>query len=171
MSITENSPITVPHSFLFVCLGNICRSPMAMMMALHRDIAGATFDSAGTHAADRREPIDPRAAAELERRGVALRPKARSRRIQPADFERFEHVLAMDRSNLAHLHEICPTEYRGKLHLFLDWSAVSTGLEVPDPYYGGPEGFSRVYDLCLQGVEGIAQRLQEGLTPLGQDRN
>ena len=146
---------------LFVCMGNICRSPMAHALAVHRRIPDARFDSAGTHASTR-VPIDPRAAAALKRRDIAVQPKARSRRVTAQDFERFDLVLAMDLDNLANLQELCPPEHRDKVRLFMDMAGGPQGIEVPDPYYGGADGFDRVLNLCEAGVGGLAERLARG---------
>ena len=146
-------------AFLFVCMGNICRSPMAHALAVHRRIPGCEFDSAGTHAGGRAEPMDPRAAAALKRRGVMLHPKARSRRFETRDFERFDLVLAMDRANLAALQVLCAPEHRNKVRLFMDLGDGTAGTEVPDPYYGGAEGFERVLDMCEVGIDGLTARL------------
>ena len=136
---------------------------MAHHLALHHRIPGAAFDSAGTHAGERAEPIDPRAAAALQRRGVTPRPKARSRRILEADFERFDLLLAMDHDNRVNLLDLCPDAHRFKVRLFMDLVEPGADREVPDPYYGGPEGFDRVLDLCEAGVRAIEDRIRRGV--------
>lgn len=125
-------------------------------MALHRAVPGLRVDSAGTHAADRGEPIDPRAAELLRRRGIAVRSRARSRRVVDADFERFDLLVAMDLGNRADLLERCPPEHADKVRLLLDFAPGHEGREIPDPYFSGPEGFERVFDLCRLGLDGLA---------------
>jgi protein-tyrosine phosphatase len=149
-------------SILFVCMGNICRSPTAEGVFRHHvELAGMAesidVDSAGTHAYHVGEPADRRARAAAERRGISLEGIA-ARRVDPRDFERFDHILAMDEDNLARLHSESPDEHRHKLRLFLDF-ADSDQREVPDPYYGGDAGFERVLDL----VEDASLKLLESL--------
>ena len=153
---------------LMVCMGNICRSPMARAVA-ERAVAQTgrerlsmtgrlTFDSAGTHAHHIGERIDPRAAAALLARGYPP-VKGRSRRIDDADFEKFDLILAMDRSNLASLQNICPAQHVSKLGLLLDFADGMRGADVPDPYYGNAQGFERVLDLCELGASGLIRAL------------
>jgi protein-tyrosine phosphatase len=146
------------RNILMVCTANICRSPMAQIVATHlaersglsRDVR---VDSAGTHASKGAPQPDGRARAALEKRGYAV-GKGKSRRIEPKDFDRFDLILAMDRSNLKNLLALCPLEYRPKLRLFLETAKQTGPEEVPDPYYGNAEGFERVLDLCEAGVGG-----------------
>jgi protein-tyrosine phosphatase len=152
-------------SVLFVCTGNICRSPTAEGVFRHCvEKAGLTArivsDSAGTHDYHVGEPPDPRAQAAARRRGYEL-GELRARRVRREDFELFDYVLAMDEANLSQLERLCPRKHTHKLKLFLEFGDGSP-REVPDPYYGGPEGFERVLDL----VERAAQRLLRHL-----DRN
>jgi protein-tyrosine phosphatase len=157
---------------LMVCMGNICRSPMARAVA-ERAVAQTgrerlsmtgrlTFDSAGTHAHHIGERIDPRAAAALLARGYPP-VKGRSRRIDDADFEKFDLILAMDRSNLASLQNICPAQHVSKLGLLLDFADGMRGADVPDPYYGNAQGFERVLDLCELGASGLIRALGHGI--------
>jgi protein-tyrosine phosphatase len=148
---------------LFVCMGNICRSPTAEGVA--RSLAGARglaawfeFDSAGTHGYHVGSPPDPRARTAAAQRGYDL-SALRARQVAPADFERFDRILAMDRDNLALLRQACPKEERGKLALFLDFSVRFDLDEVPDPYYGGAEGFERVLDLVEDAAHGLLDEL------------
>ncbi len=153
---------------LMVCMGNICRSPMAQAVAeraaAQADRAGLNtagrlvFDSAGTHAHHIGERIDPRAAAALLARGYPP-VKGRSRRIAEADFGKFDLILAMDRGNLESLQGVCPTPHLGKLRLFLDFAPDMRGKDVPDPYYGNAQGFERVLDLCELGANGLIRAL------------
>lgn len=124
-------------------------------MALQLAVPGLRVDSAGTHAAERGEPIDPRAADLLRRRGITVRSRARSRRVVDADFERFDLLVAMDLSNRADLLERCPPSHTDKVRLLLDFAPGQGGREIPDPYFSGPEGFERVFDLCRLGLDGL----------------
>jgi protein-tyrosine phosphatase len=152
---------------LVVCMGNICRSPMALVV-LQSHVAKAGFssqikiDSAGTHAGLLGERPDPRAQAALLRRGYET-SRARSRKIGADDFLKFDAVLAMDSGNIAALKEMCPPNQLGKLHLYLEFgSNVNVGggpKEVPDPYYGNVAGFERVLDLCEIGAWQIVAKL------------
>jgi len=144
---------------LFVCMGNICRSPtaegVARTLAETRGLAARfEFDSAGTHDYHVGRPPDPRARAAAAQRGYDL-STLRARQVDASDFERFDRILAMDRDNLALLRKACPDEQRGKLALFLGFSTRFDLAEVPDPYYGGPEGFERVLDLVEDAVQGL----------------
>ncbi|MEO8411216.1 MAG: low molecular weight protein-tyrosine-phosphatase [Propionivibrio sp.] len=149
---------------LMVCMGNLCRSPMAQMVTLQmaRQAGMAheiKVDSAGTRASPRKEPTDPRANAVLSGHGYAL-VKHKSRLVTERDFSRYDLILAMDRENLHDLMRICPTDQTHRLRLFLEF-AEEVGLhEVPDPYYGGIVGFERVLDLCEAGARGLLDRLQ-----------
>jgi protein-tyrosine phosphatase len=109
--------------------------------------------SAGTHASSGAQP-DGRARTALEKRGYKI-GKGKSRRIGPGDFERFDLILAMDRSNLKSLQDGCPAHCLPKLKLFLQLPSLQNLDEVPDPYYGNAEGFERVLDLCEAGVDKI----------------
>lgn len=132
-----------PIRVLFVCLGNICRSPLAEGLCIgaveRRGLEeGFEIASAGTAAYHAGELADPRTREILEQRGIQLR--SRARRITPTDFVYFDHVLAMDESNLRSLLAQCPEDHRYKLRKVL---ALSSGGDVVDPYYGGPAGFER----------------------------
>lgn len=151
---------------LFVCMGNICRSPTAQGM-FEQLVAEAGLaqrigiDSAGTHAYHVGEPPDKRAAQAASRRGVDL-SRQKARRVDVSDFQYFDYVLAMDRSNLEDLLEICPDEHKQNVRLFLDYG--DTGQqEVPDPYYGGTQGFERVLDMVEAASRGLLQELQKRL--------
>lgn len=142
---------------LFVCMGNICRSPTAE--AVLRTLAKRRgreleIESAGTVGSHAGEGPDARARKAGEKRGYDFGRK-RARKVAAADFGRFDLILAMDRQNLAALERQCPPEHLPKLALFLERAGVAAGGEVPDPYYGGPEGFERVLDLCEQAAEGL----------------
>ncbi|KAF7598995.1 MAG: phosphotyrosine protein phosphatase [Candidatus Dactylopiibacterium carminicum] len=142
---------------LFVCTGNICRSPTAEGIARH--VARARrledrfeFDSAGTYDYHAGEAPDSRARTAAKRRGYDL-SALRARQVETADFHRFDLILAMDRGHLTWLAHRCPPELRERLHLFLDFVPGHAGEEVLDPYYGGGAGFEHVLDLCEAAVD------------------
>jgi protein-tyrosine phosphatase len=146
---------------LFVCLGNICRSPTAEGVV--RAIAAREFpglevelDSAGTADYHVGEPPDRRSIAAARRRGYDI-SALRARQVAHADFSDFDHVLAMDRANLGELERIGA---RGRAHvgLFMEF-ASGLDAEVPDPYYGGAEDFERVLDLCEAGARALLARI------------
>jgi low molecular weight protein-tyrosine phosphatase len=151
-------------SVLFVCMGNICRSPTAEGVFRHfveqEGLAGMVeVDSAGTHAYHVNEPSDPRASAAAERRGYSL-DGIRARRVHVTDFERFDYIVAMDRDNLAALQSQSDGEHDSKLCLFLDFASGDED-EVPDPYYGGTSGFERVLDLVENASRGLLETLSK----------
>ena len=144
---------------LMVCMGNICRSPMAQIVTQHlAQQAGLAHqiqvDSAGTHAARSKEPPDPRAKTVLSARGYPI-GKTRSRQVTEQDFERYDLILAMDQANLNDLRRICPNDHVHKLRLFLEFAIGLEVRDVPDPYYGSPLGFEHVLDLCEAGARGL----------------
>ena len=148
---------------LFVCMGNLCRSPTAEGVFRHHvDAAGLSenieIDSAGTHAYHVGEPPDRRARAAAERRGMSL-DGIRARRVSASDFERFDYIIAMDEDNLYRLRQEAPDEHRAELRLFLEFSA-GVETEVPDPYYGGTAGFERVLDLVEDASRGLLDSLK-----------
>ncbi|MGI9237490.1 MAG: low molecular weight protein-tyrosine-phosphatase [Woeseiaceae bacterium] len=149
-------------SILFVCMGNICRSPTAEGVFRHIvEEAGLGerihIDSAGTHAYHVGNPPDRRATAAAERRGISL-GDLRARRVCDDDFERFDYIIAMDLDNLDHLNDQSSPEYHSKLRLFLEFSPGQV-REVPDPYYGGAAGFERVLDLVEEASRGLLETL------------
>ena len=121
------------------------------------------FDSAGTQASRLSEPADPRTKTSLAKHDYAV-GKTRSRRITENDFARFDLILAMDQSNLNDMREICPGEHVHKLRLFLEFAPELGMREVPDPYYGGPEGFDRVLDLCEAAATGLLDQIRSSTT-------
>jgi protein-tyrosine phosphatase len=151
---------------LFVCLGNICRSPSAE--AVFRAIAAREapeleleVDSAGTAGYHIGDAPDERSQAAARRRGYDMAP-LRARVIEAADFERFDLILAMDTNNLEVLRRRAPAGYRERVRLFLEF-APDCGLdEVPDPYYGGPTGFEQVLDLVEEASRGLLSHLRKG---------
>ena len=149
---------------LFVCLGNICRSPAAegvfrALVAAEGLADAVTCDSAGTHNWHAGKPPDPRAIAAGRRRGIDL-SELRARWIAPADFRRFDLVLAMDRDNLADLAANCPKRARHRLGLFLKFAPEAGLVSVPDPYYDGDEAFERMFDLIEAGARGLCDQLR-----------
>ena len=147
-----------PVSVLFVCLGNICRSPLAEGLFLHHaDKAGTLqyfrVDSAGTSSEHRGELPDPRTRANAAQHGIHL--SSRSRQVKVNDFAAFDWILAMDRSNHSNLLRIRPADFKARLHLMLGPELLTApeAQEVPDPWYGGPEGFESVYQLLFGATE------------------
>jgi protein-tyrosine phosphatase len=144
---------------LFVCMGNICRSPMAHGYFEHlvREAGLADrimVDSAGTHAYHVGNPPDNRAQQTARRRGIDLSGQ-RARKALREDFEVFDYILAMDRDNHALLAALSPEGKEHKLHLFLEFAPQLTEREVPDPYYGGADGFEQVFDLVEAAAQGL----------------
>lgn len=151
-------------SVLFICMGNICRSPTAegvfRKLVLDAGLDNVIeVDSAGTHAYHQGSRPDRRAVEAAARRGFQL-DDIRSRPLSAEDFERHDHILAMDRDNLEILLQHASDNHRSKLGLFLDFSAMNTGQEVPDPYYGGALGFEKVLDLVEEASRGLLETLQ-----------
>lgn len=151
-------------SVLFVCMGNICRSPTAEGVFRHFvQEAGLAdrikIDSAGTHAYHTGEPADRRASAAAERRGYSL-ADIRARRVQAEDFENFNYIVAMDRLNHVTLIDRADAEHHDKIRLFLEFSSTEED-EVPDPYYGGAAGFDRVLDLVEEASRGLLETLSD----------
>jgi len=149
---------------LFVCMGNICRSPMAEGTFRHHvRLAGLaeqiTCDSAGTHDYHFGDPPDPRAQLAASRRGYDL-SALRARQVKPSDFSEFDYVLAMDKVNLRLLQRLCPPQHAHKLKLYMEFGADTEAREVPDPYYGGPQGFEHVLDLVEQAAQGLLRHLR-----------
>jgi protein-tyrosine phosphatase len=154
-------------SVLFVCMGNICRSPTAEgMFRKHVTDAGLAdwihVESAGTHAYHAGAAPDHRAQAAAARRGVTL-AHIRARRVSDDDFETFDYIFAMDKDNLGELLERAPEKDREKVRLFLDFAGTGRAAEIPDPYYGGASGFELVLDLVEQASERLLRRIRSGL--------
>lgn len=151
-------------SILFVCMGNICRSPTAEGVFRHFvQEAGLVdrirIDSAGTHAYHTNEPADRRANAAAERRGYSL-ANMRARRVSEEDFDEFDFIIAMDQLNHVTLVDQADAEYHDKIHLFLEFASGPED-DVPDPYYGGAKGFERVLDLVEDASRGLLETLKE----------
>jgi len=149
---------------LFVCMGNICRSPLAHgvfqrlieQTGLNEHIE---IDSAGTHAYHEGNSPDPRAQAVAMRRGIDI-SRQRARRVAEADFEKFDYILVMDQDNLRALEASCPPQHVHKLNLLLKFAPELQAREVPDPYYGGATGFEQVLDLVEAASEGLLRHLR-----------
>lgn len=149
---------------LFVCLGNICRSPAAEAVFRHLvDEAGLAdqfvIDSAGTGAWHIGEPADARMREAAVRRHVRLAGLARQ--VQASDFTRFDHILAMDASNLAHLRQRAPRAHQATLRLFRDFDPEGPGEDVPDPYYGGADGFDEVLEIVTRTGRALLEHLRQ----------
>lgn len=154
-------------SILFVCMGNICRSPTAegvfrKLLAGQAPELSVEIDSAGTHAYHVGEKPDDRAIAAAMARGIDL-SQQRARKVDPADFEYFDYILAMDADNLARLNAIRPAGSKAVVRLLLDYSRQDPGGAVPDPYYGGSSGFERVLDLLEEANQALLEHLIDDL--------
>lgn len=148
---------------LFVCLGNICRSPTAEAVFrafLAREAPGLAVevDSAGTHAFHAGSAPDERAIAAAARRGFDLSP-LRARVVTMADFERFDLLLAMDEQNFRQLRRLAPPALRPRVRRLLDFAPHLQRRDVPDPYYGGATGFEEVLDLVEEAARGLLAAL------------
>lgn len=150
-------------SVLFVCLGNICRSPLAE--GVFRDLArreglAVEVDSAGTGDWHVGHPPDRRAQAVAARNGLDI-AGLRARQVTPDDFRRFDHIVAMDASNLANLEAMRPADATAKVARLLDYAPATGVADVPDPYYGGPEGFDETHRLVEAGARGLLARIRD----------
>lgn len=152
---------------LMVCMGNLCRSPMAEAV-LRSKLAQAglapavAVDSAGTHGFHKGSLPDPRAVAQAASRGYSLKGQ-KSRPLVADDFSRFDLVLAMDHDNLDTLRERCPAAEHVRLQLLLSFAPTASVDEVPDPYYGSVAGFDRALDLIEPACDGVLQHLRRRL--------
>ena len=150
---------------LFICMGNICRSPTAEGVFRHlvQSVGMGQeihIDSAGTHDYHVGNPPDRRAQQAASQRGYDL-TSLRGRQVSPADFEHFDYVLAMDFDNLANLQRICPKQHSNKVHLLMEYSEKFDAREVPDPYFGGPQGFEMVLDMVEDAAEGLLRTIRQ----------
>ena len=159
------SPVDLTTSVLFVCMGNICRSPTAEGVMRHKlahsgwgqTIAVA---SAGTHAHHIGNPPDNRAQAHALQRGIDMSAQ-RARRVTVADFAHFDYILAMDRDNYAMLESQCAPQYRQKVELMMRYAhKYPAQAEVPDPYYGGAAGFEAVLDYIDDACDGLIEAIR-----------
>lgn len=152
-------------SVLFCCMGNICRSPTAEAVFRHYvESAGMSgqisIDSAGTHDYHVGDKPDARAQRAAQQRGYDM-SKLRGRQVGEEDFRRFDYVLAMDTANLAILHGITPPDSSTQPQLFLDYARHHSEREVPDPYYGGADGFERVLDMVEDAAQGLLEEIRQ----------
>ncbi len=153
-------------SILLVCMGNICRSPTAEGVLRDKlEEAGllerVRLDSAGTHDYHVGKPPDRRAQEAARNRGYDL-SALRARQVSSRDFSEFDLILAMDQDNYQSLLRQCPEPQRHKVRLFLSFSSQYANQEVPDPYYGGSQGFDHVLDMVEDAVEGLIATLRNG---------
>jgi len=156
----------MPYKLLFVCLGNICRSPAAENIMNHlieqNNLSDRIIcDSAGTGGYHIGSSPDQRmTAAAASRLGIKLRGQARQ--LQKSDLENFDLILAMDRENYQDILYLDPSgRYRDKVHLMCNFCSRHSTKEVPDPYYGGSAGFNRVIDILLDACDGLLQHVNE----------
>lgn len=153
-------------SVLFVCMGNICRSPTAHAVMQHKVDVGQLssrieVDSAGTHAYHVGEKSDSRSRILAAQKGVDME-SVRARKISINDYDRFDYILAMDDENLALIDYYAPESYTAKIALFLDFANRAGLLEqrtVPDPYYGGDDGFENVFQLVDRGCDALIKHI------------
>lgn len=152
-----------PYRVLFVCSGNICRSPMAE--AIFRKLADESglgsaleADSAGTHGYHQGDHADPRARKVARRHGVDVTSIARE--VEPEDFERFDLVVAMDRGHLRQLRSMGGRQHADRIVLMRDFDPASVGRDVPDPYYSGESAFEDVYAILEAACRGLLERLR-----------
>jgi protein-tyrosine phosphatase len=164
MTIDKGQKISMPYKLLFVCLGNICRSPSAENIMNHlieqADLSDAIIcDSAGTSSYHLGSPPDRRmSAAAATKLGIKLRGQARQ--FQKSDFQDFDLILAMDRENYENILALDLTkQYQHKVRLMCEFCSQHTLKEVPDPYYGGQDGFNQVIDLLIDACEGLLTKV------------
>ncbi|HJP39170.1 MAG: low molecular weight protein-tyrosine-phosphatase [Gammaproteobacteria bacterium] len=153
---------------LFVCMGNICRSPLAeghfrQLLTERAGHLGISVDSAGTYGYHVGSPPDVRAQEAARRRGIDISMLA-ARSVIESDFAHFDYILAMDQDNLTDLLEQADPVYHDRIRLFLDYSPDHAGTDVPDPYYGGKTGFERVLDLIEIAAAGLLAELEQAMT-------
>ena len=151
-------------SVMFVCMGNICRSPTAEAVFRHYvESAGLSghilIDSAGTHDYHIGDPPDLRAQRAAQQRGYDMEG-LRGRQVEGGDFRRFDYVLAMDKANLSILQRLAPPDSATQAKLFLEYARHHVEREVPDPYYGGANGFERVLDMVEDAAQGLLEEIR-----------
>ncbi len=163
--ITTENPLKV----CFVCLGNICRSPTAEGVFQHiinRDGLSALVevDSAGTAAYHVGEPANSKSRMIAEQNGVSLNSKAR--KFEYSDFDYFDLIIAMDKENLHELQRMDrKSQYRDKIFLLRDFDPVPGDMEVPDPYYGGINGFELVFEIVMRSCESLLDTARPHMSP------
>ena len=158
---------TAAAKVLFVCMGNICRSPTAEGVFRHAVVEAGleqriVVDSAGTHDYHLGHAPDRRTQSAAAQRGYDL-AGLRARQVTRQDFIDFDYILAMDLENLSELKRLAPPAHRGKISLFMDYSRARQGAEVPDPYYGGAPGFELVLDMTEDAAQGLLQQIKKKL--------
>ena len=159
--------IRAPARVLFVCMGNICRSPTAEGVFRHA-VASAgleqkiLIDSAGTHGYHLGHPPDRRTQLAAAQRGYDV-AGLRARQVTGNDFVEFDYIVAMDLDNLAELRRLAPAQHHSKLSLFMEYSSKWQGEEVPDPYYGGAQEFERVLDMAEDAAAGLLVHIKQKL--------
>lgn len=159
--MTNNINYKNIQSVLFVCMGNICRSPTAEAVFRHKIAETGIkldIDSCGTIGAHAKELPDHRAQKAGTGRGYCF-DNLKARKVTKEDFEKFDLILAMDNDNLRDLMSLCPEEYRYKIKLMLSYGSQTEFEEVPDPYYGGAKGFELVLDLVEDASDGIVKKI------------
>ena len=154
----------MPYRVLFVCTGNICRSPTAegaFRLAVHEAglSAAIDIDSAGTQGYHIGDPPDVRSIEAAAQRGIAI-GGLKARRVHEADFDAFDLILAMDHSHLNHLRALRREDHKAELRLFLDFHTDARHRDVPDPYYGEPKDFELVLDLVEAASQGLLKALR-----------
>lgn len=154
---------------LFVCMGNICRSPTAegvfRNMLKHKKLSDAlNVDSAGTLAYHKGEPPDIRAQETARRRGIDLSTQ-RARPVTQADFAQFDYIVPMDLENMAELKRSCPPDKSSRLRLLCDYAPELNLREVPDPYYGGDQGFEHVFQIISTSSAGLLDTILKSHFP------
>ncbi|MFT3717629.1 low molecular weight protein-tyrosine-phosphatase [Pseudorhodoferax sp.] len=151
-----------PPRILFVCTGNICRSPTAHALLVHQARAAGLpveVDSAAISDEERGNPFDRRAAAELRRRGVPAH-EHRARQVRRDDFARFDWIVGMTAAHCAALRRLAPAGSQAQVALLLDFVPGAEGRDVPDPWYGSAQDFVHAFDLIARGVDGLMEQLR-----------
>jgi protein-tyrosine phosphatase len=156
-------------SILFVCMGNICRSPTAhgvfRQKVIDQGLAHlVNVDSAGTHNYHPNSPPDERSQAHAAKRGYDL-SDLRARQIQDEDFDRYDLILVMDWDNLALVQGECPPQHQAKVRRLTEFCIQHDSQVVPDPYYGGSKGFDQVLDLVEDACDGLVNHVGQRVTP------
>lgn len=156
-----------PYSILFVCTGNICRSPTAEGVMLHKVAARGwegriRVDSAGTHGYHEEAPPDSRSQSHAAKRGYDL-SSLRARRVVKSDFGEFDRLIVMDHDNMSFMTQMSPPEQRAKLELMMRYAPQHEADIVPDPYYGGAAGFEHVLTYLEDACEGLLEDLAKKL--------
>jgi protein-tyrosine phosphatase len=164
MTETPNFKKNRPIKVLFICMGNMCRSPLAegvFSSLVESNNLGHTIstDSAGTHFYHVGEPPDPRSQLVAQKYSVDISGQ-RCRQVTQEDFRVFDYILAMDNQNIRQLQNIQPENARATVSLFLTYAENRETLEVPDPYFGGNDGFEHVYALVKKASEGLLQHIK-----------